>query len=529
MYFSLVLHAHIPFCRKSGTWPAGEEWLHEAIIDSYLPMLRVLGKLKSISIKPSISIDFTPVLLEQLADHYMQDKFIKYLEELIIRSRKDIVRFHDIEPLRKLSEYYLAEYEYYLDMYKNKIRRDIIGAFRRFEQDGMIEIFTSAATHGFLPLLERDSSIWAQVKMGVDVHEKYFGKKPVGMWLPECAFRPLEFVGDRAVAGLDHWLRKAGIKYFIVNYTGIDDARIVRVNPDGVSYTSTYEGYRLDGTGVCVLGRNYATSERVWSAEVGYPGNSAYREFHLKDPVSGLRYHAVSGKFQVKNHYSLREAMSQVKTDALDFTGLIRENLKDYKKINGRDGIIVAPYDFELFGHWWYEGPSWIEELFMNLSKVDDVDVMMIKDYIKENEKNFSEIILERTSWGEGGDFRVWNSKEQSWMWPYINSCASDLEKILRDNEGSKNELTSRVLKQMARELLLMEGSDWPFLLYTNQAADYANQRFHWHHQRFNILSWAAKDFNDKNRLDLNFLSEIEEIDNCFQDVNLEYFKKMDD
>ncbi|MFX0099071.1 MAG: 1,4-alpha-glucan branching protein domain-containing protein [Candidatus Hodarchaeota archaeon] len=522
MSFALALHAHIPYCKKSGTWPAGEEWLHEAIIESYLPILRTLERLKSESIPINMNIEFTPILLEQLADSYMQEKFVIYLEDLLKRAESDVHRFSDSPVLKQTAEYYLEDYTYFLEYYTGTIKRDVIGAYRKLQDDGLIEIFTSAATHGFLPLLERDSSIWSQLKIGVDTYKKHFGKQPQGIWLPECAFRPMK----DGRAGIDYWLKKAGIRYFIVNYTGFDQADLTWKNPGGPGYVSTYEAYKLAGTGVHTFGRNFNTSKRVWSAKVGYPGNPVYREFHVKDSTSGLRYLAISEREKSKKNYDIQLVDEQLEADARDFSTVVAECLDDYRNLNQRDGIIVSPYDFELFGHWWHEGPEWLYHVYKTLAERDDIEVTAIGDYLGKNQGSCSEFILKPTTWGEGGDFRVWKNPQHEWIWPYINSSARDFEDVLASIGEPRNDLEARVLKQIARELLLMEGSDWPFLLYTKQALEYANQRFHWHHQRYNKLIWAAKDFSDAMRLNMQDFEEIASIDDCFEDIDLTLFRE---
>lgn len=469
-----------------------------------------------------MNIEFTPILLEQLADAYMQDKFVLYLEDLVKRAASDIDRFSSKPVLKHAAEKYHEEFTNFLEYYVKKIKKDVIGAFRRFQDEGLIEIFTSAATHGFLPLLEQDSSIWSQIKIGVDTYKKYFGKAPQGIWLPECAFRPMK----NGRAGIDYWLEKAGLRYFIVNFTGFDQATLTWKNPDGPGYVSTYDAYKLAGTGVCVFGRNYDTSKRVWSAKIGYPGNPVYREFHMKDSISGLRYLAISGRDKPKKDYDVDAIDQQLQMDAQDFVSLVKERLVEYEKLNQRDGIIVSPYDFELFGHWWHEGPEWLYHVYKKLASLDDVVVTTLGDYIKKQSDNLSEIILPPTTWGEGGDFRVWKNKQHEWIWPYINSSARDFEQVLARAGEPRNDREAMVLKQIARELLLMEGSDWPFLLYTKQALDYANKRFHWHHQRFNTLLWAAKDFNDTSRLNMQQFEEIAGIDDCFQDLDLDLFRE---
>lgn len=529
MSFALVLHGHIPYCRKSGTWPAGEEWLHEAILEVYLPVHRVLDSLASRGLPVNVNIEFNPVLLEQLADGYMQDRFVAYVEDLIARADRDIDRFRDQPRLQQVATRYHDDFTSLLVHYRDTLHRDVIGGYRRLQEEGHVELFTSAATHGFLPLLKQDSSIRAQLRTGVDTFKKHFGRAPAGCWLPECAFRPMVQEGGTTRPGIDHWLRDAGLRYIIVNHSGIDAAKLTRASPGGVSYTSTYESYKLAGTGIHVFGRNYATSEKVWSAATGYPGNPVYREFHVKDQVSGLRYAAVSRARAPKDDYDPVLGRQQARLDAADFASLVRTCLQDYKRINARDGIVVSPYDFELFGHWWHEGPTFIEGVIEAIAGMPaDVRCVRLSDHVSARGDAASEIVLGKTSWGEGGDFRVWDNVQHGWIWPLVNSSAREFEEVLaglgpaRDSDRGR-----RILAQAARELLLLQGSDWPFLLYTEQAREYANQRFHWHHQRFHALLWAAKDPADHARLDEHRLREFEDIDNPFHDIDVGLFERV--
>jgi 1,4-alpha-glucan branching enzyme len=204
---------------------------------------------------------------------------------------------------------------------------------------------------------------------------------------------------------------------------------------------------------------------------------------------------------------------------------VVREELKTFNETHEIKGLIVSPYDFELYGHWWMEGIEWLKRVFELIHKDETMEMISFSDYIAQYKDQFSTIQMGESSWGKGGHFEVWNNPEHKWIWPYINSSIKDFENVL-EKTPSPEGWEVEVLQQTARELLLMEGSDWPFLLYTKQAKEYANKRFHHHHQRFNKLIWQAKNFNEPNRLPKNELREIEEIDSCFQNLNIDYFRK---
>jgi 1,4-alpha-glucan branching enzyme len=261
--FSLMLHSHIPYCRKSGVWPAGEEWLFEAINETYLPLLRVLRQFKLDNIRPRLMIGIVPVPAEQLADGYIKGRFAQYMEDKIGRAKKDVERFHGDEARRRVAEYWLDRFQNHYRYYTYEFYRDILGTLKWLQDEGVVELATSAATHGFLPLLERDSSIFAQVRIGVETYRKYFGRTPRGFWLPECAYRPAQGSQEerRMRKGIDEWLAAEGIEYFFVESIGLKRAEFVE-NLYGESSPTPDRGYRLP-SGVAVFGRNEATGRQV--------------------------------------------------------------------------------------------------------------------------------------------------------------------------------------------------------------------------------------------------------------------------
>jgi 1,4-alpha-glucan branching enzyme len=524
--FSLMLHAHIPYCRKSGVWPAGEEWLFEAMNETYIPLLSILRRFQMKNIKPRIMIGIVPILAEQLADPYMIDKFCVYMEDKIKRAEKDIIRFSDDAKKKQVAAYWRDRFQSNYESFKTIFFKNLMGTFKWLQSEGIIEVLTSAATHGFLPLLQQDSAVFTQIHTGIKTYEKYFGKKPKGFWLPECAYRYKE-KGRRAI---DEWLADEGIQFFFAENIGIERAEFIE-NKYHEEKPTTYSGYRLE-SGVCVFGRNQITGKQVWSPQGGYPGDPYYREFHSKDSESGLQYWRITGEDN-KQVYEPEKAMERAKTHASHFYSLVTTNLKSIEQSNWKSKlspIIVSPYDCELFGHWWHEGVDWIEHVYERFSKQSSIQTITLSEYINEFKEDFSIIRMGSSTWGENGDFTVWNNPEHAWLWPYINASGKDMEYVMQmmhdTNRKNLTDRNKRILKQLVRELLLMEGSDWPFLLHTKQAKEYANQRFHNHHQRFNKLLWAAKDLDDLKRISEHDLLEMEDIDNPWNDIDFNVFKK---
>lgn len=528
-YFGLVLHGHIPWCKKSGVWPAGEEWLMEAVAETYIPFLNVMRELKNENIKTAITINITPILAEQLADEYMKQRFVEYMEDLIQRAQNDILRFENHPEKKELAKNHLNRLEKVIDTFYHNYYRDLNGTFKWLQEEGMIELITCAATHGFLPLFEHDSGIFSQIQTAVDCHKRHFGVEPRGIWIPECAYRPKECREGQVRESIDYWLHNSGLDYFFVDTHGILTAELLE-EKNRIGLNSRF-GYNLE-TGVSVFGRNKKTSRQVWDAQIGYPGDDFYQEFHKKDHKSGLHYWRITGKDidrEQKKLYDMEKAQEKVISHSTHFVSIVEEEAKAFSEDYNISGIIVSPYDFELYGHWWMEGIDWLKEVCKLINTKESLEMITFSDYLAKYKAQFSTIRMGKSSWGKGGYFEVWQNPKHGWIWPYINSSIREFEKVLENlNTNTIGGWEMEVLQQTARELLLMEGSDWPFLLYTKQAKEYANKRFHHHHQRFNKLLWQAKNLGQRNRIAEQELNEIKSIDTCFPYLTIEYFKKSD-
>jgi len=243
-YFGLVLHGHMPWVKRAGTWPSGEEMLFEAMLETYIPMLNILRELNENNLKTAITVNITPILAEQLADEYMIQGFISYMENLISRAKNDVKRFENQSKRKEITQFHLKNFEHVLDTYYHNYYRDILGSFKWLEDENMVELITCAATHAFLPLMESDSGIFSQIQLAVDIHKKYFGKEPKGLWLPECAYRPKIYSNGKFRESIDYWLNNSGIEYFFVDGHGILEAEILESN-NSVGL-NTNIGYNLE-------------------------------------------------------------------------------------------------------------------------------------------------------------------------------------------------------------------------------------------------------------------------------------------
>ena len=200
---TFVLHSHLPYCRLAGRWPHGEEWLHEAMLECYLPLIRAFRRLASESRTPlGVTINMTPILAEQIRDPLMVEHFREYLADHITRASRDTERFASDGLRGTTAAFHRDRYTALQAFYEDDLRADPLGALAALEASGHIEIATSAATHGYLPLLDDEDAVRFQVQTGVESHIRNFGRQPRSFWLPECAYKP----------GLEHFLEDAGIR-----------------------------------------------------------------------------------------------------------------------------------------------------------------------------------------------------------------------------------------------------------------------------------------------------------------------------
>ncbi len=554
--FVFMLHSHLPYYRKAGMWPFGEENLYECMAETYVPLVNAISELYyDEGIKAKLTVGITPILAEQLNDEYLQNGFVEYLDEKIKSVSKDLERYPDekvphSQHLKYLAKYYFDWYTNIKDSFVNKYNKDLISTFKKLQDLGCIEITTSGATHGFSPLLATDNNLNAQFKVGSDTTKRLFGKKAKGAWLPECAYRQgYEYVDKD---GKKHWrpaievtLQNNDIEYFFTEshvieggnsigcrrvvgiYGNIEYIPLPEREPTGYD---TYSAYWLPDAQVAVMGRNDRAGYQVWSAADGYPGDGCYREFHKKDDKSGMNYWRITSSttdLGDKMLYDPVLALNQVNSNSDHYTTMLYHLLNDYKQSHGgKEGLIMVSFDTELYGHWWFEGIEFIKQVIRKLNNyLPQIERMTAGEYLQAHPP-VEAIQIPESSWGQGGHFYVWNNHLTEWMWPIIHSCEKRITEIAdRYQTIPENKLLHRALNQLARENLLLQSSDWPFLITTWQAKDYATDRFREHVDRFEFIA----DMIDSGNIDDSKLKEIESIDNCFSDIDYRVYMSIEE
>ena len=542
----LVLHTHLPWVLGHGRWPHGEDWLLEAAAECYLPILRVLDRIVKDGGSPRITVGLTPVLCKMLVSPKFKEDFVAHLDsrrELAERDREEFEAIGNRDASR-LANSWGAFYGAAKQDFVGTYNRDFVGAFRRLQDGGHVEVITSAATHGYLPLLGRDSAIGAQVAAGVSAYRKHFGKAPRGIWLPECAYRPAgrwsrpagtARAWDRP--GLEDILARHGLRYFFVDTHLVaggtplgtyGDRFEEQAAPEARPTTnaSPNEAHTLVARGgkrVAVLARDPRSSVQVWSADYGYPGDGAYLEFHRKKGRGGLRYWRVTSRalpLEDKAPYDPRAAEDRARAHAEHFVATVRETLRTHLAATGRAGVVVAPFDTELFGHWWFEGPRWLEAVLRGLQG----EVATASEHLLRSPPS-AVIRLPEGSWGQGGHHWVWLNPDTTWYWDLVYRAEDAFAEALRAAPRPRG-TTAQILRQLARELLLLESSDWPFLITTVSARDYAEARVKLHAATFDrLLSLlGTAKAGSLPATDASWLAEVEARDPVFAEVDLAWW-----
>lgn len=549
-----ALHTHLPFVLNHGRWPHGSDWLAEVTVECYLPLLNTLTRLAEDDVGPTATINLSPILCEQMASATFRDEITAMLAQRLQSCEEARRHFSDTgeDDLASLCTFWRAFYEGVRRQF-DALNGDLLGAFRALADRDAIELISTAATHGYFPLLSRDESLDLQIRTAVATHVRHFGRPPHGMWLPECGYRPrYEWtppVGPNSGKvryrrrGVEELLAAHDVEYFFTDIHLVRGGRALSAYADyfprlravATSETAVYRRgerspyvpYRVasrGGTGeATTFVRDPETTLQVWSRDVGYPGDPWYLEFHKKHWPGGLRFWRVTdpkidlGQKQV---YVPGIAAERTRDHAGHFTALVYDVLERHARTTGRAGVLCSPFDTELFGHWWGEGPQWLEHVFRRLSD-RGISPITAGDYVRRFPAEATITLLEG-SWGEGGDHRVWLNKDTEWTWEMVYRAEEDLWAFAATAPWQRTPLLGRVVAQLGRELLLLQASDWQFLITTWAARNYAETRFAEHYADFTRLLGMAKRLQEgaaPSWEDEEFLASKEAQDFCFPDI----------
>lgn len=520
-YFSIVLHAHLPFVRHPEHEKFLEEsWLFEAITETYVPLLQVMDGWRRDGIHAPLTLSLSPTLCSMLLDPLLCLRYARQLDSLIELAEKEIHRTHWDRGYRELAWMYHHRFTLVRETWR-AWNGNLVAAFKQLQDENRIEIITTGATHGLLPLIaNHPPSVRAQILTARDHYRHCFGRDPRGIWLPECAY----------AEGVEKFLQEANIRWFILDTHGLLHAR---PRPRYGTFAPIFTP-----NGIAAFGRDYDSSRQVWSKHEGYPGDPRYRDFyrdigfdldfdyvrpHLPSPdnrgFTGIKYFRITGKAN-KEVYQRDHALQAASGHAQHFLDERTSQIQKLTAILQHPPIIVAPYDAELFGHWWYEGPEFLDYFARKtFNEQKTLSLITPGEYLQRHPTH--QIATPgASSWGEEGYWNVWLNESNEWIYPHLQ-IAQERMSNLAHHHADATGLKARALKQAARELLLAQASDWPFILRAGTSQEYARRRVKDHLLRFIALHEQLT----LTRVDESWLNEVESRDNLFPDVNWNYWK----
>lgn len=520
-YWCLQLHAHLPFVRHPEHPDFLEEdWLYEAISETYIPLLIVFENFLKDGVDFRLTMTITPSLANMLADPLLQSRYYNRLNKHIQLSESELWRTQNTE-FAPAAEMYEKKFKALRELWHN-YNGNILNAFKKFQDLGKIEIITSCATHGFLPLTNSDGAIKAQIRAAITDYERHFARKPRGIWLAECAYRP----------GIDQFLKDEGIRFFFLE-------------SHGILYGTPRPKYGVFApvycpSGVAAFSRDMETAHQVWSAESGYPGAAEYREFYrdlgydldydyvkpyLHDDGErrniGIKYHRITGKVGLseKAPYIPADAVNKAAEHAGNFMFNRERQIEYLHSALEKEPLVVSMYDAELFGHWWFEGPDFLNFLFRKIAFDQNTFKPVTPiEYLDAHPKN-QVITPAASSWGDKGYFEFWLNNTNDWIYKHLHKAAERMEDTARRFPDAHGVL-KRALNQMARELLLAQSSDWAFIMTTRTMVEYAEKRTRQHIINFISLYEQV----NSGRIDESFLADLEYKNNIFPNINYKIF-----
>lgn len=519
----LLLHAHLPFVREPDYDRFLEEnWFFEAMAETYLPIVQMLWRLEEKGVPGTLNLSLSSSLITMLTDELLLEKFTRHLHKQMELLEKEKVSMKNDGERSVVVDFYYHRQHALIEMWENVLQCKIVPALKKLEECGKLTLLTCVGTHPFLPAYQSDlASIELQLSVTVRTFEKAFGRRPKGLWLPECGY----------FEGLDSILKKFGFEYFFLETHGV---LLAKPAPKYGVFAPI-----KTPAGLYCMGREQSSSMEVWSRKTGYPGHPEYREFFKdisqeRSPEylgeyfragdsrieTGLKYYRITGSEEKKVYrpwIASRLAEDHARLFIANREATVTELLPN---MEGNKVSILCPYDAELFGHWWFEGPLFIEKMFERAAASNVVDMASLEASMHSSPDQVAHAPV-FSSWGEGGFGEVWMNDEVSWAYPLffrMRKMMDDLHyRIKLSPRSLQTQLLKRFLAQMAREILLFQASDWAFMIHNKSAADYARHRQNEHYENVCALFAATTSASlMMKKIDMELLEHLERKNNIF-------------
>jgi 1,4-alpha-glucan branching enzyme len=522
-YLLFVFHAHLPYVRHPEYDRFLEEcWFFEAVTETYIPLIKFFDRLQGEGVPFKATLSISPPLANMMEDPLLQERCVRHLDMMLQLAERECERTKHWPDVNPLAWMYRRLFEEARQVFVERCGTRLVSAFRDLAAAGNLELITCAGTHGYLPLLRSEpGAVRAQVFTAVAEHVRIFGQLPRGIWVPECAFYP----------GLDELLAEAGIQYFLVDSHGIEHA-----DPRPLFGVSAPV---YCPSGVAAFGRHPTTSKLVWSSKIGYPADYNYREYYRDigydldqdylEPFqyargirnkTGIKYHRITGPGPDKHLYNPDWGREAAERHAADFVNRCRDQA--VRSSNGMPfpAVLVSPYDAELFGHWWFEGPQWIYYVFRELRQSGDLVAGTPGDYLTAYPIQ-QKAMPAPSSWGRNGYNEHWVNPKTDWMWRPLHEAAIRMRQAVQHHpDPAHGGLEDRTLRQAGRELMLAQASDWPFIITNDTTAEYARRRFLDHLNRLHDLLNSL----DQRQINREKLEALEYMDAIFPELDYRLF-----
>lgn len=521
-YLVLVLHAHLPYVRHpEHDGFLEEDWLFEAITETYIPLIRAFRRLADEGVDFRVTLSLSPTLITMLEDPLLTERYLRSISGLIELTGNEMHRSHVRPELTSLAEMYHGIFSECRRLYTDEYGCDLVGALRRLQEMGKIEIVTCCATHGYLPLMQQyPAAVRGQLTTAVDHYRMSLGRDPGGIWLPECGY----------FRGVDRYLADLGLRFTFTDTHGVLHAE---PRPRHAVYAPI-----VTPEGVAVFGRDPESAKQVWSAKEGYPGDHWYRDFYRdysfeldyehvrpylgcdgRRKMLGLKYYRITGDTDEKEFYDPAKARERAEVHAGNFVFNRERQAEHLYGVLGRKPVIVALYDAELFGHWWFEGPVWLELLLRKLDREQSVlRTVTPSEYLAVGGP-FQRSHPFLSSWGYNGYNEMWLNGSNDYIYPGLHRAAGRMTELARSYPEALG-LRKRALNQAARELLLAQSSDWAFIMKTGTMSQYAHRRVRDHMSRFTRLYDDIKN----GRIAEEWLGELEWRDKVFPGIDYKVY-----
>jgi 1,4-alpha-glucan branching enzyme len=434
-----------------------------------------------------LTVAISPVLLEQLADPLINKHLVLWLSEWRGRVHRDLARFEALDYGHGvyLARFYIDWLDHIEHNFVERFGRNLVAATRGLLRK-TAEVLLSPATFAYLPQLTA-VELRAQLEVGAMTVLRHFGQRPHGLWLPGGGFHP----------GLKPIAQELGLSY------------VVGLPGDESSYTRT--------TGLPIIHPDGTLLQHVVASGFGYPGDGVYREFYRHHPQSGIAYWRITGldvPQHAKDVYDPYLAFNRVEEHADHFVQVIRERLaaRAYHRPDATPTLVIA-FDVELFGHWWFEGVRWLQGVLSRLLTSDDLQLVTLNNL----RSGLPEYELESQP-----AHPLFDAPISAVLRSRTAEAAQDLLRAVQANPTAEGQV-EQLLGQAVRELLLVQSSDWPTLIATGMAQEYAQRRFDEHIMRLQrLLAFVPNPAQTiEAKIDLR---EIAELDNPFPFINYRIF-----